>query len=136
MALTIENLSENPAYNLSVARLLDKGGTPLDPSQWQDKLDIAPMATLAPREKRQFCTLKDQSLRERLMTNGGVLEVSYLNRQGEWQTLPILFTAGQQLVAPGGTLPPGVLLRTFESVSSSWSYLRFRRNLRKRGKVS
>jgi hypothetical protein len=131
-ALTIENVSENPAYNVVVSRLLDEIGTPIDPKQWQDKLELDGMASLAPHEKRSLCVWKDQSLRDRLMTHGGSLEISYFGRQGELQTLSILFSAGQLLIVSGGALPPGVLLRTFEAVSSTWRILRFRRSLRKK----
>lgn len=98
--LSIENVSENPAYNLSVIRLLDESGTPFDPNQWQDKLELGDrMASLAPHEKRILCVLKDQSLRERLMTRG-TLEVSYFGRQGEIQTFTILFRPEQLSLYP------------------------------------
>jgi hypothetical protein len=131
--LTIENVSENPAYNVSVTRLLDESGAPFDPNQWQDKLELDGTASLAPHEKRRLCVLKDQPLRNRLMTRGGSLEISYFSRQGEVQTLMVLFRAGQLLIVSGGALPPGVLLRTFENVAATWRFLRFKRSLRGKG---
>src|SRR5260370_37146265 len=99
MTLTIENVSENQAYNVNVTRLLDEGGAPIDPKQWQDKLELDDrMATLAPREKSQLCTLKDQALQERLMTHGGSLEISYFRRQGAVQTLVVSFLKASQLL--------------------------------------
>lgn len=131
--LTIENVSENPAYNLSVIRLLDESGTPFDPNQWQDKLELGDrMASLAPDEKRNLCVLKDQSLRDRLMTRGA-LEVSYFNRQGKVQTFTILFRTGQLLFVSGAARPPGPLLRTFEAVSSAWQFRQLKRLLRGKG---
>ena len=113
--LTIANVSENPAYNVNVSRLLDEGGTPFNPKQWEDKLDLDDgMASLPPHEKRNLCVLKDQSLRDRLMTRGGAIEVSYFSRQGEVRTLTIAFGAAQLLLISDGALKPGVLLRTFE----------------------
>jgi hypothetical protein len=136
MTLAIENVSENPAYDVSVGRLLDEGGAPYDPKEWQDKLEIDRMAALAPHEKHRLCAFKDETLRETLLTRGGSIEVLYLNRQGEWQSLTLRFLKdGQMLIVSGGTLPPGVLLRTIEDASSALSYLRLRRYLRRKGMV-
>jgi len=135
MTLTIQNVSENPAYNVSIVRVLDERRVPLDPKQWEDKLELDRMTTLAPREKHRLCTLKDQALRESLMTRGGSIEVSYFSRRGEWQTLPLVFVGGQLLIVTGEGLPPGILLRTFESVSSTWTFLRLRRRFQKKRKA-
>ena len=129
--LTIENVSENPAYNVGIIRVLDKQGVPLQPKQWENKLELDRLGALAPRARHRLCVLKDQALRENLMTRGGSLELSYLSRRGEWQTLSLLFIDGQLLIVPGAMLPPGVLLRTFEAVSSIWRFLVFKRRLRR-----
>jgi hypothetical protein len=135
MTLTIENVSENPAYNVSIVRVLDAQGVLLQPKQWESKLELDRLGALAPREKRRLCVLKDQALQASLMTYGGSLELAYFTRRGEWQTLQLLFSGGQLLIVPGGALPPGVLLRTFESVSSIWTLLLFRRRLKSKGKA-
>jgi hypothetical protein len=135
MTLTIENVSENPAYNVSVGRLLDERSAPLDPKQWQDKLEIDQMSALAPHEKHRLCAFRDEALRENVLTHGGSVEVLYFSRQGEVQSVRLRFLKdGQMLIVSGGTLPTGILLRTIEDASSIWSLLRFRRHLRK-GKV-
>lgn len=134
--LTIENVSENPAYTLSVARVLGANHIPLNPSLWEGKLEVDRMATLAPHEKRRLCTFKDEALRNKLFTEGGALEILYFGRRGESQSVTLLFTGGQLLIVTGESLPPGILLRTLESVSSTWTLLRLRRVLRRRGKVA
>jgi hypothetical protein len=133
--LTIENVSENPAYTLSVARVLDAHHIPLNPSLWEGKLELDRMATLAPHEKRRLCTFKDETLRNNLLTEGGALEILYFGRRGESQCVTLLFTGGQLLIVTGESLPPGVLLHTLESVSSIWRLLRFRQGLRRSGKA-
>jgi hypothetical protein len=137
LALTIENVSENPAYSVTVTRLLDARYTPLNPKEWQDKVKCDRIATSAPHEKQQLCVVTDRAFEERLRAHGASLEVSYFDRQGEWQTLTISFLGdGQLLVIPSGSRPPGVLLNTFEAVSSTWRILRFRRSLKNKIKVS
>lgn len=136
MTLTIENVSENPAYTLSVARLLDGHGVPIRPGLWEEKVELDRMAALAPHEKHRLCTLMDETLRNKLVTQGGSLEVSYFSRRGEWQSFTLSFLKdGQLLIVTGEALPPGVLLRAFESVSSTWHYLRLGRRLRGKDKL-
>ena len=128
-------VADHPAYTLSVARVLDARHIPLNPSLWEDKLELDRMATLAPHEKRRLCTFKDETLRSNLFTQGGALEILYFGRRGESRSLTLLFTGGQLLVATGETLPPGILLRTLESVSSIWTLLRLRRLLKREAKA-
>jgi len=71
--LTIENVSDNPAYNVGIVRVLDERGVPLESKHWESRLQLDRLSALAPRERCRLCVLKDQSLRESLMTRGGSL---------------------------------------------------------------
>ncbi len=92
--------------------------------------------TLAPHEKQPLCVLKDEAFHNLLKRHGMSLEASYFDRLGTWQTLTISFLNDDLLLTPAGHRPPGFLLNTFEAVSSTWNYLRLRRHLKRKQKVS
>jgi hypothetical protein len=75
--------------------------SPLNPALWEGKLEVDRIATLAPHEKRRLCTFKDETLRNKLFTEGGALEILYFGRRGESQSVTLLFTGGQLLIVTG-----------------------------------
>ena len=87
MALTIENVSDKPAYTLSVSRFMDQNHKPIPPAEWTNKVDCPRAATLVPGGKLPLCTVRDEdfakffSLRQLHMS----VEVSYFDPLGKMQ---------------------------------------------------
>jgi hypothetical protein len=130
MALTIENVSDKPAYTVSVSRFIDQSH-PMPPAQWTDKVDCPRASTLVPGGKLPLCTVKDEDFAKLLRQLHMSLEVSYFDPLGRWQSLIVTFFDDDLLLTPAGRRLPGFVLNTFEALSLTWNFLWFRGRLKR-----
>jgi len=131
MSLTIENVSDKPAYTLSVSRFMDQNHKPLPPAEWTNKVDCPRAATLVPGGKLPLCTVKDEDFGKLIRQLHMSAEVSYFDPLGKWQSLVVTFFDDDLLLVPAGRRLPGFVLNTFETLSATWKFLRFRGLLKK-----
>ncbi len=131
MALTIENVSDKPAYTLSVSRFVDQNHQPVPPAQWTNKVDCPRAATLVPGGKLSLCTVKDEDFAKLLRQLHMSVEVSYFDPLGKMQILVVTFFDDDLLLTPGRGRLPGFVLNTFETLSLTWTFLRLRGRLTK-----
>ncbi len=131
MALTIENVSDKPAYTLSVSRFMDQNHKPVPPAQWTNNVDCPRAATLVPGGKLPLCTVKDEEFAKLLRQLHMSVEVSYFDALGKWQSLIVTFFGDDLLLTRPGRGLPGFVLNTFEALSLTWNFLRFRGLLKK-----
>src|SRR5216683_631789 len=124
MSLTIENVSDKPAYTLSVSRFMDQNHKPVPPAQWTNKVDCARAATLVPGGKLPLCTVKDEDFGKLIRQLHMSAEVSYFDPLGKWQSLVVTFFDDDLLLVPAGRRLPGFVLNTFETLSLTWNFLR------------
>ena len=126
MALTIENVSDKPAYTLSVSRFMDQNHKPVPPAQWTNKVDCPRAATLVPGGKLPLCTVKDEDFAKLIRQLHMSVEVSYFDPLGKWQSLVVTFFDDDLLLTPARGRLPSFVLNTFEALSLTWNFLRFR----------
>src|SRR5271154_1934599 len=113
MALTIENVSDKPAYTLSVSRFMDQNHKPISPAQWTNKVDCPRAATLVPGGKVSLCTVKDEDFAKLLRQLHMSVEVSYFDPLGKMQILVVTFFDDDLLLTPARGRLPGFVLNTF-----------------------
>lgn len=126
MALTIENVSDKPAYTLSVSRFMDQNRQPLPPAEWTNKVDCPRAATLVPGGRLPLCTVRDENFAKLLRQLHMSVEVSYFDLLGKMQILFVTFFDDDLLITPARGRLPGFVLNTFETLSLTWNFLRFR----------
>jgi len=124
LSLSIHNMSENPAYNIMVGRILYGQNKPMPPDNWT-KVSPERISSLAPDQEVLLC-----SLDEDIVKNDPTIEVSYSNRLGDWKEIHIEFLKdGKLLLIPGKVQAPGILLNTFEDLTLFLTYIKFERYL-------
>ena len=131
MALTIENVSDKPAYTLSVSRFMDQDHQPMPPAEWTNKVDCPRAATLVPGGKLPLCTVKNEDFAKLIRQLHMSAEVSYFDPLGKLQSLVVTFFGDDLLLTPARSRLPGFILNTFETLYSTWNFLRFRGIMKK-----
>jgi len=111
--LKIKNISDWPAYNVMLARVLDDKFLPIEPSKWKKWLHTHLIRCLPPHKEEVLCSWivgrvpKDF---EKL-----IFEVHYRNRFGDYGVLSIMFFSGEHIILSQSEPPkPGWLLPTLE----------------------
>jgi len=122
--VNIKNISNNPAYNLGVGRLLDKQYRPIPPEKWFDpnKIITPLIPCLPPSQEVRICRL-DKELYENIRENDMILAIFYHNRFGEFRELFVRFSRrGAPLLVHERIQRPGILLRIFEDLAFFFRY--------------
>ncbi|MCD6300867.1 MAG: hypothetical protein J7L82_02230 [Staphylothermus sp.] len=135
ITITVRNLSDNPAFNVMLSRILSDDYTPLEPRMWTSVLRCNIIDHLGPRDEKQLCTTTANEL-EQLLNNTRVLEVSYVDKYGEWHSTAFTINKNKKtgkveiITIPylGKLEEVGILLPLFNTVVL---YFRSRRVLRK-----
>jgi hypothetical protein len=127
----IINLSQNPAYTLSIARVLDRNRQAIPPQMWPKSLEGKHISCLAPNQRAELYSI-DPNDREKLLANGLSFEVFYFTRFGEIRTFHISFSKTHPLLLIHERIKrPGVLLNTLEEIIFRWRFYREFRELKK-----
>ena len=133
--ILVESGENNPAFNVMLSRILSDDYTPLEPRMWTSVLRCNIIDHLGPRDEKQLCTTTANEL-EQLLNNTRVLEVSYVDKYGEWHSTAFTINKNKKtgkveiITIPylGKLEEVGILLPLFNTVVL---YFRSRRVLRK-----
>lgn len=128
----IRNISEYPAYNLGIGRILDKQKQPIDPSLWPKFLRRNNISCLSPNQEFELYTI-DPSEREKILENELTFEILYFNRFGEVRTFYIIFSKMHPpLLMHEEIRKPGFLLNTFEDITFLLRFYKFQKWFREK----
>ena len=140
VTITVRNLSDNPAFNVLISRILTEGYMPVKPDVWKKFIRCSIIDHLAPKEEKTLCSTTWSELKD-LMKIAKVLEISYLDKYGGWHSEPFIITidkATRRLVfAPipseGELEQLGILLPRLNRIASLlWLYRISKKLKRKR----
>jgi len=95
--LTIENVSQNPAYDVRISRVLYKNGEPVPPEEWSRKLEFLeeyPIQCLSPGESGILCRFPQLDILETYFFDK-VFEISYQTRMGEIRFIRVYSSSGR-----------------------------------------
>jgi len=135
LELVIENVSQSPAYNVGISRILHKNGKPVPPEKWSNEIEFPdeyPIQCLSPGEKGVLCNFIQPGTLELFI--GKEIEVWYTTKIGEDRVIYILPLPGELFLIrhPRRELP-GWLLKLFEDLRALITYFRFRKYIQYRG---
>jgi hypothetical protein len=119
----IINLTQNPAYTLFIARILDRNGQALPPQIWPKSLERKHITCLPPIQRAELYSIHPND-REKLLENELSFEVLYCTRFGEIRTLLIKFSKKHPLLLIHERIKrrPGVLLNLLEEIIFYWKF--------------
>jgi hypothetical protein len=120
--ILLTNTSQNTAYNVGVGRVLGEGGKPIPPPEWKEKINTYFIPSLAANESKPLCSFERGFLEKK------AIEVSYLNRFGEWGTVIITFHGGGAMFIPGGMRRRGFLLELFSTAVTAYRIWKWERS--------
>ena len=130
----IHNVSNAPAYYVSISRIIDEQNKPIPPDLWPKTLETISIACLPPGQKVKLYSIYDQD-RKRILDERLTFEVFYLNRLGDPRTLYIKFSKTYPpLLIHERISKPGILLNTFEEMALFFKFYKFRRVFHEKGK--
>jgi len=125
--LIIKNISQNPAYNVAISRVLYKN-KPVSPEKWSSKIDFPddyPIQCLSPGERSILCIFHPGALENFFI--GKNIEVWYTTRIGESREIYITPLAGINfLITHPRRELPGWLLKTLEELRFLVYYVKVR----------
>jgi len=111
--LIIKNISDWPAYDVRLSRVLDDKYMPIEPSKWGEWLDTRWIRCLPPHKEDVLCSWNPKKVPEDFEKL--IFEIHYRNRYGDFQILSIKFFSGEYIILSQPEPPkPGWLLRTLE----------------------
>ncbi len=107
--LEIRNVGSMPAYLVGISRVIC-GGVPLPPEEWTRHIESPRHACLTPSSGATLAIVDGDFYDKHLGRGGCILEVSYVNRYGEWRSLMVSFYEHTPVIAMPVRRPPGFLL--------------------------
>ncbi|GEM_PF-2175389 len=111
--LSIMNVGSIPAYLVGVSRVICNE-VPLPPEEWTKHISSPRHACLTPLSagaSMGTLAIIDRDFYNKYLSKGDcVLEISYVNRYGEWQSLMVVFHELTPIVRTYMKKPPGFLL--------------------------
>lgn len=130
LELIIENISQNPAYDVGISRVLHENGKPVPPEEWRKELDWPEepfIQCLSPGEKGVLCYFIPPGTLENYFLNK-VIEVSYWTRMGQDGVIYVIPLPGGsfRVIHPSRELP-GYLHKLFEDLRILKSLRKLRR---------
>jgi len=118
----VTNISQYPAYNIFVGRVLDEQNNPIAPSKWKKEIVSNMLDCLSPEQELLLCHIS-----EPFINNKSVIEIIYTNKFGDEREFFIRFMEGKKhLFIPGKIKRPGILLNTFENLNFYFKYIRLK----------
>ena len=137
LELIIENVSQNPAYNVEISRVLYENDEPVPPKEWSRKLEFPeedPIQCISPGEGRALCRFPQPGILENYFLNK-VFEISYQTRMGEDRFVYVYLSPwGSFLVIHPRRKLPGFLHKLNEDIDLVVRYLNFSRRLKEKRK--
>jgi len=130
--LKIKNISEWPAYDIILSRVLDDKFSPIPPDEWRKWLSTKWISCLPPHKERVLCSWNPNKVPHDYFEQVA-FEILYRNRFGDLRTLRIRFLSGGEIVLFHEEPPrSGWLLRTLEELSLLFKMGKFHMFIRKR----
>ena len=121
--LVLTNMSNNPAYNIMIGRILNEQTEPIPPQDWKNKISSNFISSLAPNEQVQLCSVRDVDF-----LKSKTIEISYTNQLGEWKQSHIKILEKMKfLVVPPAVKLPGILLGTLEEFSLFLKFIQYKK---------
>jgi len=121
--LILTNMSNNPAYNIMIGRILNEQTEPIPPQDWKNKISSNFISSLAPNEQVQLCSVRDVDF-----LKSKTIEISYTNQLGEWKQSHIKILEKMKfLVVPPAVKLPGILLGTLEEFSLFLKFIQYKK---------
>ena len=125
LQLVIENISQNPAYNIMVSRVLEEG-RPIPPKEWEETLELPEdrfIQCLTPGESADICYFTPPQTLTSYFINKEI-EVSYKTKVGQDKSIYIIPLPGSSFMIhyPHQELP-GILHKLFENLKL-WNDIR------------
>ncbi len=125
----IVNISDNPAYNLGIGRILDKKGQPIFPQLWPKSLVRSHISCLPPKQSLKLYSIRLDE-REKLLEDEVCFEVLYFNKFGDLRTFWIKFSKNHPpLLIHERVEKPGVLLNSLEEILILWKFYRVQQKI-------
>jgi len=111
----ITNVSNVPAYDVMLSRILQKTGQPLMPDVWLQfsKSNIIPC--LGPKSSTTLLVM-DAKFFDEIVKKKCILEIHYQNLYGEIRSLRVFFHESKPHIVYSRPEMPGFLLRLFEDM--------------------
>jgi len=110
ITLRIKNTSSNPAYSISVTRVMENS-TPIMPKEWENKITRSHWINLGPNEVNDLCQITDIHY-----FRNKQIEILYRNRFGDFRELILFFSNDTFILAPHAIKEKGFLLNTFREI--------------------
>jgi len=121
--LILTNMSNNPAYNIMIGRIINEQTVPIPPQDWKNKISSNFISSLAPNERVQLCSVRDVDF-----LKSKTIEISYTNQLGEWKQSHIKILEKMKfLVVPPAVKLPGILLGTLEEFSLFLKFIQYKK---------
>jgi len=93
--INVKNLSDNPAFNILLSRVLSENHNPVPPNIWRNLIRCSIIEHLAPKEEKELCALTSEDLQQ-LLKVARVLEISYIDRYGDWHYMDFMISIDKE----------------------------------------
>jgi len=96
VTITARNLSDNPAFNIMLSRVLANGFKPLEPIVWANFLRCEVIDHLGSKEEKPLCSTTFAEL-VKLLKIAELFEVSYSDKYGAWHSAAFMVDVDKKI---------------------------------------
>lgn len=133
--VTVKNISKNPAFNISLTRILSRNYTPINPNVWTQVIQKSVIEDLEPGKEKELFLIDWYNLKKLVKKeNAEIFEVSFMDKYGKFHSslfVVYLKNGSLEVIPISGKEPRerGILLPMLNRICLLFSYYKYCRRL-------